>query len=116
SWSAVAACRSMRSMASWWSTCSPSRRSCCPPPWTDRDAAGCGSSQGPPARRDGNRKRRPMAAFLSSANRALPHAALLHAIGDATLGEVVRGHFDLDPVAGEDADVVLAHAAGDVGD
>jgi hypothetical protein len=39
---------------------------------------------------------------------------LLHSVGDTTLGQVVRGHFNLDPVTGEDADVVLAHAAGDV--
>src|SRR5207342_3033082 len=39
----------------------------------------------------------------------------LHAISDATLGEVVGGHFDLDLIAREDADVVLPHAPGDVG-
>src|SRR5690606_25629492 len=42
--------------------------------------------------------------------------ALLHAIGDAALGQVVGRHFDLDAVTGQDADVVLAHAPGDVRD
>src|SRR5690606_4555927 len=41
---------------------------------------------------------------------------LLHAVGDATLGQVVWSHLDLDAIAGQDADVVLAHATGDVGD
>uniref|UniRef100_A0A0N4Z8I8 LigA n=1 Tax=Parastrongyloides trichosuri TaxID=131310 RepID=A0A0N4Z8I8_PARTI len=43
-------------------------------------------------------------------------ASLLEAVGDTALGQVVRGHFDQDLVAGEDADVVLAHLAGDMGD
>ena len=34
--------------------------------------------------------------------------------GDAAVGEVVRGHFDIDLVAGEDADAVFAHFAGGV--
>src|SRR5688572_31843129 len=42
-------------------------------------------------------------------------ARSLHAIGDATLGQVVGGHFDLHLVAGQDADVVLAHPPGDMG-
>jgi hypothetical protein len=33
---------------------------------------------------------------------------------DATLGQVVRGHFQGDLVAGQDADAVLAHLAGEV--
>ena len=37
------------------------------------------------------------------------------AVGDATLGQVVGRQFHLDLVAGEDADVVLAHLAGDMG-
>src|SRR5688500_1366335 len=49
------------------------------------------------------------AALLQTSSR------LLHAIGDATLGQVVGGHFDLHLVAGQDADVVLAHPPGDVG-
>ncbi|CEE68314.1 hypothetical protein XAC2852_380087 [Xanthomonas citri pv. citri] len=41
---------------------------------------------------------------------------LLHAVGNTTLGQVVGSHLNFDPVAGQDADVVLAHTAGDVGD
>jgi hypothetical protein len=33
---------------------------------------------------------------------------------DSALGQIVGGEFDLDAVAGEDADEVLAHLAGDV--
>ena len=47
--------------------------------------------------------------------REQPPDRLFHAVGDATLGQVVRRHLDLDLVAGQDADVVLAHAAGNVG-
>src|SRR5882724_571188 len=43
-------------------------------------------------------------------------SALFTAEDDPTLGEVVGREFDRDPVAGQDADVVLAHAAGDVGE
>ena len=32
---------------------------------------------------------------------------------NASLGEVVRGHDDIDPVAGDDADEVLPHLAGE---
>ena len=35
---------------------------------------------------------------------------------DAGLAEVVRGHLDIDLVADADADEVLAHFAGDVGE
>src|SRR5262245_56667444 len=38
----------------------------------------------------------------------------LVAVGDATAGQVVRRELHLDPVAGEDADVVHPHLAGDV--
>ena len=41
---------------------------------------------------------------------------LLVPIGDAATFEVVRGQFDLDLVAGQDADVVHAHLPGDVGE
>ena len=37
------------------------------------------------------------------------------AVGDAALAEVVGGDLDGDAVAAQDADVVLAHLAGDVG-
>src|SRR5690242_8583507 len=43
-----------------------------------------------------------------------PHAGSTHPVGDAALGQVVRRHFHLDLVAGEDSDVVLAHAARNV--
>jgi len=36
--------------------------------------------------------------------------------GDAGLAEVVGGHFDVDLVADADADEILAHLAGDVGE
>src|SRR5918999_5172610 len=39
---------------------------------------------------------------------------LLVAVGDAAPVEVVGGKLDLDPIAGEDADVVPAHLARDV--
>ena len=39
---------------------------------------------------------------------------LFHAIGDAALGQIVGRHLDLDLIAGQDADVVLAHTARDV--
>src|SRR5688572_3191157 len=37
-------------------------------------------------------------------------------VGDPTLGGVVRAHLDGDPVARQDADVVLAHAPRDRGE
>src|SRR4051812_32858230 len=40
--------------------------------------------------------------------------ALLVAVGDAAAVEVVGRELDLHPVAGQDADVVAAHLAGDV--
>jgi hypothetical protein len=43
-------------------------------------------------------------------------AASAEAIGDTTLGQVVRGHLDHDLVAGQHADAVLAHLARGVGD
>src|SRR5690348_4284920 len=54
------------------------------------------------------KERRPSAAVLRC-GMGKPLSA--HAVGDAALGQVVRRHFHLDLVAGEDADVVLAHAA-----
>jgi hypothetical protein len=39
---------------------------------------------------------------------------LLVPIRDAPSAEVVRGEFDLNPVAGQDADVVHPHLAADV--
>ncbi len=42
-------------------------------------------------------------------------AELLEAESDAAFGEVVRRHFDLDAVPVEDADIVFAHFAGNVG-
>src|SRR6476660_8565141 len=41
-------------------------------------------------------------------------ARLLVAVGDPATGEVVGCELDLNPIAGEDADVVHAHLAGDV--
>ena len=35
-------------------------------------------------------------------------------IGDTSLGQVVRSHFERHPVAGDDANVVHAHFAGNV--
>src|SRR5262245_2945349 len=45
-----------------------------------------------------------------------PSSTLLETIGDAALGQVVGGHFDENLVARQNADAVLAHAAGRVGD
>src|SRR5574337_1613582 len=45
-----------------------------------------------------------------------PYPGLLAAVGDAAFGQVVGREFDGNAVAGEDADVVLAHAPGDVGE
>ena len=42
--------------------------------------------------------------------------ALLEAERDSALGEVVGRHFHVHAVAGEDADAVLAHLAGGVGE
>jgi len=39
--------------------------------------------------------------------------SLLHPKGDSAAGEVVGRKLDLDTIAGEDADVVLAHLSGD---
>ena len=39
--------------------------------------------------------------------------SLLHPEGDSAAGEVVGRELDLDTIAGEDADVVLAHLPGD---
>jgi hypothetical protein len=44
-----------------------------------------------------------------------PAEILLHTVGDAALAEVIRRQFDLDAVAGEDANVVFAHTPRDVG-
>src|ERR1700749_2802797 len=41
---------------------------------------------------------------------------LLEAIGDASLGEVIRSHLHHDLVSGQHADAVLAHLAGGVRD
>src|SRR5690606_3717053 len=51
-----------------------------------------------------------------SAEVSLAAQASLEAVGDTALGEVVRRHFDEHLVAGENADAVLAHAAGGMGD
>lgn len=36
---------------------------------------------------------------------------LLHTIGNSALGQIVRGHLNFHFVAGQDTNVVLAHAA-----
>src|SRR5574340_176773 len=41
---------------------------------------------------------------------------LFAAVSDAALGEVVRSEFDGDAVTGENANVMLTHAAGNVGE
>ena len=40
--------------------------------------------------------------------------ALLEAVGNPTLGQIIRGQLDQHLVAGEHADAVLAHLAGGV--
>ncbi len=42
------------------------------------------------------------------------HAASAGAVNDATFGEIVGRQFDGHFIAGQDADVVLAHLAGNV--
>jgi GNAT superfamily N-acetyltransferase len=49
-----------------------------------------------------------------SLQREWPASQLLVAVRDAAAGEVIGGQLDGDPVTGQDADVVLAHLAGDV--
>lgn len=44
-----------------------------------------------------------------------PATGLSGAIHNASLGQVVGRKFNRDLVAGEDADIVLAHLAGDMG-
>src|SRR5512142_1286715 len=53
---------------------------------------------------------------LSLASTSARRAGLFEAIGDASLGEVIRRHFHHDLVAGQHADAVLAHLARGVGD
>src|SRR5262245_62727025 len=43
----------------------------------------------------------------------LHRSSLLHSKGDSAAGEVIGRELDLDTIAGEDADVVLAHLPGD---
>src|SRR5580692_7680340 len=62
-----------------------------------------------------------MPACASSASRrglslARTSSGLAEAIGDAPFGEVIRGHFDHDLVAGEHADAILAHLSRGMGD
>jgi hypothetical protein len=38
------------------------------------------------------------------------------AVHNSPLGQVIRRDFDCDPVAGDDADEILAHLAGDMGE
>ena len=40
---------------------------------------------------------------------------LASAVGNPTFAQIVRGHFYFDAVASEDADIVLTHFAGDMG-
>lgn len=49
--------------------------------------------------------------FLSRFNKP----RLLHAIRNSTLGQIVRRHFHFHFVAGKNTDVILAHAAGNMG-
>src|SRR5262245_4048839 len=46
----------------------------------------------------------------------LHRSSLLHPKGDSAAGEVIGRELDLDAIAGEDADVVLAHLPGDAGE
>src|SRR5690606_41744608 len=45
-----------------------------------------------------------------------PDRSLLEPVGDPALGEIVRGHFNQNLVAGQHPDAILAHTAGGVGD
>src|SRR5690606_19026699 len=73
-------------------------------------------TDGMDAGRGGTGRARPGGPRGGGRGRGSGRATLLHAVGDATLGEVVGRHLDLDPVAGQDADVVLAHPPGEVRD
>jgi hypothetical protein len=46
----------------------------------------------------------------------LEKARLFESVGDTTFGEIVGSHLDQDLVSGKDADAVLAHASGGMGD
>src|SRR5690606_4795483 len=74
------------------------------------------SGRAPRRRGGGQRKRRPTGRLLAGTRAMTARRCLLHSVGDAALGQVVGRHFDLDSVTGQDADVVLAHATGDVCD
>src|SRR6476660_3701717 len=54
--------------------------------------------------------------FLTDGRTFIVGSFSLVAVGDAASAEVVGGELDLDPVAGEDPDVVHAHLPGDVGE
>ena len=55
-----------------------------------------------------------MRSVFFSQQQKCKHSAV--AVSDPALGQIVGRHFNLDLVAGQDADVVLAHPAGDMGD
>ena len=59
-------------------------------------------------------KNAPCGAFFSASSKNCKHSAV--AVSDPALGQIVGRHFNLDLVTGQDADVVLAHPAGDMGD
>ena len=58
---------------------------------------------------------RARSSFPARAGAGEDEAHLFVAEGDPPLGQVVRCHFDLDAIASEDADLVLPHLAGRVG-
>src|SRR3990170_3472491 len=47
---------------------------------------------------------------------SIRHSTFLFSEGNSSAGEVVGRHLDGDGVAGQDADIILPHLAGDVGE
>src|SRR5690606_13055049 len=98
SWPSTAGwCTSTCAMASWCSTSRPRPR------WRDRSN---GAALRPRFLVIHEKARHMAGLFIG--------LSLARAVGDAALAQVVRRQFDADLVASENADVVLAHLAGDV--
>src|SRR5271165_1364486 len=65
-----------------------------------------------PARTTAFRKRASATAILRTGRHRRCRPLVFVTEVDSTLGKVVRGHFDGDSIAGEDADAVFLHPAG----
>src|SRR5271166_3327898 len=69
-----------------------------------------------PARTTAFRKRASATAILRTGRHRRCRPLVFVTEVDSTLGKVVRGHFDGDSIAGEDADAVFLHPAGRIGE